>query len=357
MTGRSPEPRRLRVLQEPVPLTAVLRGPLIGTPLRERLHLFTGQPASEAQHMALDASGAVVVAPHALGLPAVHAAAPAGEQLLLVCGARSSDGGKPVLARIDPSGSVSDRRDLEVTGTLQHWPQPAYADDEATAVWASGGDLWFCSWRGREEFSPTHLETPSHEVVGLDVATGSRGALIAYHAGTEAVELRLVRDGLLDASRSVAGPGRVGLARAYASGAEWWLVWQCDGDPAPRLQRFDQALQPLGPLKHLIRPAGGERVRDIRLAIADQDRIAVTVELATPQLGPVIEATPGRVVRAQALRLRQLIAAVSPEGTVSQLVELAEPDTGVQIAAWLGSRLVTVASSRPPLVAVLALAD
>ncbi len=356
MTGIS-EPRRLSVLQAPVALTPALLGPLVGAPLGERLHLFTGQPASEAQHMAIDASGAVVVAPHPLGLPTVHAAASAGKQLLLVCAGRGSDGGKPVLARIDPSGSVSDRTDLEVTGTLQHWPQPAYVDDEATVVWASDGELWLCSWRGRMEFSPTHLERPSHRVVGLDVAPGARGALIAYHSGTEAVELRHLRRGLLDASRSVAGPGRVGLARPYASGAEWWLVWQSDGDSAPRLQRFDQALQPLGPLKHLIRPAAGERVRDIRLAIADQDRIAVTVELATPHLGPVIEATPGRVVRAQAQRLRQLIAAVSPDGTVSQFAQLAEADTGVQIAAWLGARLVTVASSRPPVVEVLAFAD
>jgi hypothetical protein len=325
---------------EPVPLPAV-PAPVVGAALDGRLHLFSGQPGAEAEHLAVDGRGGVVVAPHPTGLPAVQAVAAGAGELLVACAAEP-----PVLARVDAGGVVRARVDVPVTGPLASWPRPVHAAGEDRVVWAAGSPgptVW--TW-STTDAAPARLDPAAGEIAGLDAAGGDAAVVVSYGPAAP-VQLRR-----LDGRATATLPGPAAFARVAAAGGGWWVLWHADREL--HLARFDADLRPRGPARPIATPSGTERIRDGHLVTDGRDRLAVTVQFAAPEPGRVVATRPGAPpTRAHAQRLRELVLPVGPDGSPGTAVELAEPAVGYRAAGWLDGRLVVVHGVEAPLLTAL----
>jgi hypothetical protein len=337
--------RRLAPVLDGVPVPGHFHWPLLGAVAGDRLHLVGGTPGPEATHLALDDQGGLAIVEHALNLPGAHAVAGSPDGLLLVCPVQDGSSRAGRLAQVDGSGDVRRRARLPLPGELVQWPRITWAGDLAVLVWGVGEELRSATWAGDAVSSVRVLDAGGQ--AGLDVAGSAAGVLVAAIDGQGSARLLAVQDGAVVATHRLVSDAPVSVARAYTVGDGWAVCW-VSGDRSARVQRFDAALEPVGPPVTLPAPAPHERFGDVRLVVGPPDRIVSWTQYGSTRQGPTNPAADSPV---QQVQLRD---ALSLMGADEEPFLLSQPGVASRAAGWIGEHLVVAHGAQAPVVTVLA---
>jgi hypothetical protein len=365
-------------------------GSIIGTTAGGRLHLFVTTPRIESYHLALDANGDLAEPPTGTSLPPVHSLAAASNALLVTCAGEYDGRAGPVLARLDLTGSPTDRCDLPITGTVTQWPKIAASSQTAWCTWTTirnaprtspvpsisdalarggasdrvGEAWWIASWAPRSEFG---LHPVVEELAGVDgdevmdlavTAEGKRVLAVGLLGGTGRagrIGVRVLESGKQTAAGDVPDVGNPAFLRAYAGPGGWWILWKERAGGVLLARRLRYGVEPgvagaWEPPLRLYKTDRPERVYDAHLIIdqaggraGDTAAVALLVRVAAAGGGGV------------GSRFRDLVALLLPrDGTGAGYRELDEPGTGWSASGWLAGRLVLIHGSTSPRVTVLA---
>jgi hypothetical protein len=349
----------LRVERDAVALPGLLGGPVVGVAAAGCLHLFTGNTRADAQHMAVDAAGAVAIEAHSVGVPPVVDASALGGQILLVCAGEAGGTARPQLVLADTSGTPVHVVEVPLAGKLAHWPLVAEANGQAVVVWAETGAgdnaLWGAGWApGAAAVEPTRLAAAPETIAGLALAGDGRDAVVAVHGPSGGVALSRLRDGRVDATAALVPDSGVRVTRVYPRAGGWWVLVLDDSGAADGVHAVDEDLLPVGQRLMLPKQIGGERTRDAMVVVGGDRRTAIDVQFAVSVPGRVIATSGTRRTRAHAKQIREVVTMAE---TDSAITELGSPGIGYRAAAWLDDHLIVVHGEDVPLVTVLSVSS
>ena len=350
----SPAVGGFAIERDAVPIPGLQGGPLVGVAVGEHLHLFTGTPRASAQHVAVDADGAVAVEAHSIGVAPVLDASAFGEQILLVCAGEAGGTVQPQLVLADMSGTPQQIVGIPLAGELTHWPRVADVEGQVLLVWAesagaAGNALWGARWAsGAAAIEPTRLTAAPETVAGLGLASAGGDAVAAVYGPSGGLTVNRVRHGAVDATAALLADSRVTLARVYRRAHGWWVL--ALDDSGGGVQPLDAELRAVGDRLILPQPRTGEHVRDAMAVIGADHHTAFDVQFAAPVPGRVIDVRNTRLRRAHGHQIREVITRAETPGPIT---ELATPGITYRTAAWLGERLIVVHGNDAPLVTVM----